>query len=145
MRDLKQIIMQLNKVLAIVCLGSLLVCNACQRETKDERIKREYEQFTLKECPKDMNFCTRMDSICYDIDTRTLTEYYTLKDTLDDESILTNELLNGFRDEILKQLKTSLQMKPYKDEGINFRYDYRSFTTGKLLFELYYTKEEYGN
>lgn len=134
----------MNKVLAILCLA-LLVCSSCRRETKDERFRREYQQYTEKECPKDIDPCTRLDSICYDIGSRTLTEYYTVRDQLDDDSLYTEEVTGTLHDEILKGLKGSIQLKDYKDEGINFRYSYRSITTGKLLLELNYTPEDYGN
>lgn len=136
--------MQLKKVLVICCVGTLFIASACKRETKDEKFRREFQQFTQKECPKEMDPYTRMDSICYDIETRTLTEYYSVRDTLDHEDIYTEELVSNFHDEILKGLKSSIHFKQYKDEGITFRYDYRSITSGKLLLRLTYTKEDYG-
>ena len=134
--------MTMRKVLTILCFGILLL-GSCKRETKDERFRREYEQFTLKECPKDMNPYTRMDSICYDIKSRTLTEYYTVSDFLDDDSLYTEEVIEDYRTNLLKELKGSIQMKPYKDESINFSYLYRSITSGKVLLEVTFTPEDY--
>ena len=137
--------MQLNKVLPPICLGIILCFCACKRETKDERFKREFEQFTLKECPKFIDPTTRMDSICYDIESRTLTEYYTVKDQLDIDSIYADkELITNFRESMLNLLKGSIQFKAYKDEGVTFRYIYRSITTGKTRLELTFTREDYG-
>lgn len=126
-----------------MCLGAILL-GGCKRESKDERFRREYEQFTLKECPKDMNPYTRMDSICYDIESRTLTEYYTVSDLLDNDSLYTEEVIEDYRTNLLKELKGSIQMKPQKDEGINFSYLYRSITSGKELLEVTFTPEDYG-
>ena len=134
----------MNNKLLFLCLGTLLVCGACKRETKDEKFKRDFEQFTQKECPKFVDPCTRLDSAKYDVESRTISYHYTVQDQLDDESIYTEELTDAFHDDILKGLKSSIQMKPYKDEGISFRYDYRSITTGKMLLELSYTPEDYG-
>ncbi len=135
----------MKKVLALLCMGTLLICGACNRETKDEKFKSDFQQFTQKECPKYVDPCTRLDSACYDIASRTLSYHYTVQDMLDDEAIYTEELTDAFHDDILKSLKNSIQLKTYKDEGITFRYDYRSTTTGKMLLVLTFTKEDYGN
>jgi len=132
----------MNKVFALLCLA-LLVCGACKRETKDEKFQQDFLQFTQKECPKFVDPCTRLDSACYDIGSRTISYHYTVRDALDNDSIYTEELKDAFSDNILKGLKNSIPMKPYKDEGISFCYDYRSITTGKILFELTFTKEDY--
>lgn len=134
----------MNKILAIACLGILVAFSACKRETKDEKFKRDFELFTQKDCPKLMDPCTRMDSVCYDIGSRTMTEYYTVMSDLDVDSIYANEkVMESFRETMLKGLKSSIQLKKYKDEGISFRYLYRSLSTGEVRLELIYTPEDY--
>ena len=134
----------MNKVLAIACLGILASFSACKRESKDEKFKRDFELFTQKDCPKLMDPCTRMDSVCYDIGSRTMTEYYTVMGELDDDSIYADEKVMGtYRETLQKGLKSSIQLKPYKDEGISFRYVYRSLSTGETRLELIYTPEDY--
>ena len=134
----------MNKILAIACLGILVAFSACKRETKDEKFKRDYEMFTQKECPKIMDEWTRMDSICYDIESRTLTEYYTVMGRLDADSIFADEeLIGDYTEKLLASLKGSIQLKKYKDEGINFRYHYRSLSTGEVRLELTFTPEDY--
>lgn len=135
--------MQYNKVLAPLCLGMLLAFCACKRETKDERFKSDLLEFTQKECPKYIDPCTQLDSVYYNIETRTLTYYYTVQDFLDNDSLYTDEVVEGFREDVLKGLKSSIQMKPYKDEGITICYRYRSTTTGKQLLKLTFEKEDY--
>lgn len=135
----------MNKVLAILCLGAVILCGACKRETKDEKFQQDFLQFTQKECPKYVDPCTRLDSAYYDIGSKTISYHYTVQDDLDNDSIYTEELIDAFRENILKGLKNSIPMKPYKDESITFRYDYRSITTGKMLLDLTFTKEDYGN
>ena len=125
-------------------MGMVFVFGACKRETKDEKFKRDFEQFTQKECPKFMDDCTRMDSVCYDIESRTMTEYYTVMNDLDVDSLYADEELIGtFNETLLKGLKSSIQLKPYKDENITFRYIYRSLSTGKQYLELTFTPEDY--
>lgn len=134
----------MKRIMAMFCLGTLIVCGACRRETKDEKIKRDYEMFTQKECPKLMDEWTRMDSICYDIGSRTLTEYYTVMGQLDADSLFADEELIGeFTEKMLASLKGSIKLKQYKDEGINFRYHYRSLSTGEVRLELTFTPEDY--
>jgi len=134
----------MNKVLAIACLGILASFSACKRESKDEKFKRDFELFTQKDCPKLMDPCTRMDSVCYDIGSRTMTEYYTVMGELDDDSIYADEKVMGtYRETLQNGLKSSIQLKPYKDEGISFRYVYRSLSTGETRLELIYTPEDY--
>lgn len=135
----------MNKVLVTFFSGILLLCGACKRETKDEKFQREFQQYTQKECPKLVDPYTRLDSACYDIQSRTLSYHYTVQELLDNDTIYTEELASSFHEDILKGLKNSIQMKVYKDEGITFHYDYRSITTGKMLLELTFTKEDYGN
>ena len=64
---------------------------------------------------------------------------------LDDESIYTEETIDIFHETTLKELKSSIQLKVYKDEGVTFHYDYRSISTGKMLLEMTFTQEDYGN
>jgi len=129
----------MKKGLALLCLGAILVCGGCKRETKDEKFMRDCKQFTEKECPKEIISGVRLDSLCYDIESRTRSEYYTIEGNLDEGSVST------LHEIILGELKSSLQLKPYKDEGISFRYEYHSATTGEKLLDLTFTQEDYGN
>ena len=80
----------MKKVLAAIsCIGILLACGACRRETKDEKFQRDFKQFTQKECPKFVDQCTRLDSACYDIESRTLFYNYSVQGELDNDSIYT--------------------------------------------------------
>lgn len=134
-----------KKLTASVALCALIVCGACKQETKDEQFKKEFEQITLKECPKYVDRCILLDSTIYDIKSRTLNYHYTLEGSLDSDTIYNEKAKNLFHENILKSLKTSIQLKPYKDEGITFRYIYRSNSTGKTLLELTFTAEQYNN
>jgi len=134
----------MKKLFTILCLGALLL-GSCKRETKDEKFQHDFQELTQKECPKFVDPYTRLDSAGYDIKTRTISYYYTVQELLDNDSIYTEDLVESFHEDILKGLKNSIQMKPYKDEGITFRYNYRSLTTGKVLLDLTFTKEDYKN
>ena len=122
------------KVLTLACLGALIAFSACKRESMDEKIKRDCEQFTQRNCPQSISGF-QLDSLCYDIDSRTRSEYYTIEGDADK---------NKFSEFTLGALKNDLDSKHLKDEGINFRYVYRSATNGEILFEFTFTKEDYG-
>lgn len=134
-----------KKLTAIVALCTLIVCGACKQETKDEQFKKDFEQFTQKECPKEIDLFIQLDSANYNIESRTLNYHYTLEEELDHDTIYDEKTKDLFHENILKSLKTSIQLKPYKDEGITFRYIYRSNSTGKTLLELTFTAEQYNN
>lgn len=139
------IFMQQNKIQLVVFLSILTIAGACRRETKEEQIRRIFAEFTQQECPKFVDPFTCLDSVGYDIEGNTLSYHYTVRDTLDDESIYTEELIEFFYDNTLKELKNSIPMKNYKEMGITFHYDYHSLSTGKMLMELTYTSEDYAN
>lgn len=134
-----------KKIAVLVALCSLIVCGACKHETKDEKFRKDFEQFTLKECPKEVDLFIQLDSASYDINSRTLNYYYTLEESLDHDTIYDEKTKEFFHENILKSLKTSIQLKPYKDENITFRYNYRSNSTGATLLELTFTAEQYNN
>lgn len=136
--------MKYNKVLVAI-FGILMTCTACKRESKDEAWTKLFQQFTAKECPKFVDECTRLDSACYDAKSRTLSYHYTVQGMLDSKEVYADaKTTSAFHEDILRGLKGNLPLKPYKDEGINFCYDYRSITTGEMLFSMTFTKEDYG-
>ena len=129
----------MNKIMTILCIGAIFAFGGCKRETKDEKFKRDCEQFTKKNCPMQMISGICLDSLCYDIESRTRNEHYTIESNLDENML--QDMLHGI---ILKELKNNIDLKPLTDEGITFRYTYHSDTTGEILFDLTFTREDYG-
>lgn len=125
-------------MLMAVCLQS------CNKETRDERIKRETMEFTEKNCPSTVDQFTTMDSAVFDMDSRTLTYHYTLKGELDNDSLYTDELKQTFREKVLNEIKTSIKMKGYKDAEVAFGYRYISDKSGKVMVDLVIKSDEYG-
>lgn len=128
---------------AALVLGSMLTLAACKGETKEQQFKRSLEEFSQKECPKFVDQYTKLDSADYSIEERTLSYHYTIVGELDCDSIYNEENNAQIYSDILDGLKHSIQLKPYKDESINFRYTYHSASTGKMLLELVYTPNDY--
>jgi len=135
--------MQKNKVMLAALVGMMLATGACRRETKDEQVRRVFMEYTQKECPKFVDPYTRLDSAQYSIAEKTLSYHYTVTDSLDNELLFTDELIDEFQGNVLKELKSSIAMRNYKEMGITFHYDYHSQSSGKMLLELDFTPDDY--
>lgn len=111
----------------------------CQ-ESFDARLTREAREITQKHCPKEPEPGTRLDSVSYEAATRTITFWYSLsannEAALKDKGALMHEM-------IARQLRSDIDYKACKDEGIDFRYVYRSQTSGSLVYETRVKKDEY--
>ncbi len=124
-------------------LGAAALFTACDFENFDKRCQRESEEYTLQNCPQRIDPCTVLDSMKYDIPTRTLKYYYTLEGLLDSANVLTDAVVGDFREELKKDVVNSLQLKKYKEQRINFNYIYYSKATGKTSIEIKISPEEY--
>lgn len=100
-------------------------------------------KFTLKNCPKEIDKCTVMDSCTFSIPKRTYYYNYTVKDVLDVDSLYTQELHDAFHEQLLSDIKNSIQLKGCKDAGITFCYRYYSKRSGKLLMQQRFSSKEY--
>lgn len=131
------------KKLPLIFLLAAVCVSGCRKETRDEKLRRESIEFSNKNCPQEIDPYTTMDSARYDIDTRTYTYYYTVRDFMDNDSIYTEEVLENFRQKVISELRTSISVKSYKDSGLTFAYEYHSDKSGKTLVHMEFTKEEY--
>jgi hypothetical protein len=111
--------------------------------SRDEQIAREAREYTQKQCPRYVDKSTRMDSTTYDTQNRVFAYNYTVEGELDDPAIYTEQVKSLFRDKILKEIRSSIQMKSYKDEGLTILYRYVSASTGETRLEYRFEKEEY--
>ena len=134
--------MKKKTILLLPALWGLMA--ACQ-ENFDERCAREAREYTEKQCPRRMDICTIMDSLTYDEATHTLNYYYTLEGELDTDSMMNKENCGKIEDLLRKNIINSVELKTYKENGINFSYCYHSKTTGKARLQVRFTPEDYGN
>lgn len=114
--------------------GLALMLSAC-KESMDDRIERELEQFTQNQCPKPIDKYTVMDSAIYRRPTKTIEYHYTVQGDLDNDTIYSTDLEEVFHDQLYENITKSIQLKPYKDYGCSFHYFYRSKTSGKMRLE----------
>ncbi len=132
----------MNRYLILISI-LLLGLTACKRQTLEERIQAEAALFTQKNCPKQVDKFTVMDSCVFSIPERTYYYNYTVKGDLDVDSIYTQDLYEAFRQDLLSGIKGSITLKACKDAGVSFCYRYYSDRSGKLLMMQKFTKKDY--
>ena len=126
-------------------LSVLLILGACRHVSRLEKIENEARTFTAKQCPFHVDEYTRMDSTTFDIATRCYYYNYTVNGILDDESVYTEEQGNRYRKTTLDEIRSSIQLRGYKEAGLTLVFRYYSEQSGRLLAEYRFTKEDYSN
>lgn len=129
------------KLSALLLLVLSLTLFSCQ-ESFDKRCQREAIEYTAKFCPQNVAPGITMDSMTYDIPARTMTYYYSIAKELDNQEVI-NKNAEEFKGAMLNSIKNSLELKRCKDEGIIFKYIYRSSTTRKELLNITFTEKDY--
>lgn len=129
------------KHLWIVCALLCSILTACRQETREERFARDARELT-EQCPIAIDTNTYLDSLVYDKENTTYQYCYSLHGFTDEQL---TELVTypTFVEQIKFNVQNSVEMKPYKDAGITFRYYYYSKETGALLGSIEVTPEEY--
>lgn len=118
----------------------IMVACACQ-ESMDERCAREAREYTEKHCPILVAKDIMMDSMTFDKNTHTISYVYTIKGLLDDAELINS---NMPREQLLKEVKNSPNLKLYKEAGYSFRYVYYSTKKkGTQLFEATFHQSDY--
>jgi hypothetical protein len=123
--------------------AAVLVLSACSSVSREERFQRDCEEFTLTYCPQRKDSCQTLDSITYRAEDNSMHNWYALNGMLDCDTLFSEKLRDMLHDELLGNLKKSLQLKKYKDAGVTFVYHYRSATSGKELHQVAIGKESY--
>lgn len=135
----------MGKTNAALLWGALLAFCACRHfENFDERCAREAREYTERQCPRRMDQYTLMDSLTYDVRSRTLNYYYTLEGVLDNDTVMNAQACESLKNLLRKNVANSVELKSHKEEGISFSYCYYSKTSGKVRFRALFTPEDYG-
>ena len=129
------------KQLSILLFSLLLF--SCHQESFDEACRREAIEHTKKYCPQKVSEGVTLDSVTYNIPTRTKTEYYSLSGKLDTTIVAQNT--DKFRTALLNTLITSVELRKAKEEGVSFAYSYRSSRTKQEYIHINFTKKDYGH
>lgn len=126
----------MKKILLFAAL--MLGFTACQ-ESLEEQAARQAKKFTEEKCPMQMEMQI-MDSMVFDVPTRTLQRYYRLTGAADHDGLDFDRL----RQALIDELRNEPSYRIYRERGFNFQYVYRSASTPeKVLFETLLAKEDY--
>ena len=72
-----------------------------------------------------------------------LVYYYTVLGDLDNEELLTPDVVEDFRTRLLNNIRNDINLRRDKEEGFTFTYHYTSEKTGKPFIEASFGPEEY--
>ncbi len=133
----------MKKHIALSLAGLCLLVAACQKQTFEERVAQEVEEYNSKNPARNVDECTTLDSMSFDITTLTISYHHTLFGDGDNADIITDELRELHRESLVKDVRGSIQMREYKEHGCNFRYVYNSESSGEVLLEEIVTPEDY--
>lgn len=131
------------KLFPLISAAILLTLCGCSRQMNfDERCQKEAEMQTKKVCPKVITPGITLDSITFDTKQRTMQYHYTMEGGYDDTATIAKGK-NDFVKALGNQIKNSIELKKYKDNGIAFRYTYTSKSTKKILIDESFTSKDY--
>lgn len=108
----------------LFALIAVCMTTGCKRKTFDEYLAEEAEKFTTTQCPRELDSSTTIDSMTYDMASKTLNYYYTLSNELGSEDMLTPSLIEDFTETLLVSLRDDISLKKHKEENVNFSYHY---------------------
>lgn len=120
-------------------LGMLLLVAGCQ-QSFDERLADEARAFTLKHCPQQLDDYTTLDSVKYDLATRTYRNYLTL-DAAVPATLWDN--LPLVKATLVHDLQNNAKWNLARKKGVTFEYVYRGGRLGD--FSVRITPEDYGD
>lgn len=131
----------LGKVRAgIFSLLLYVVTLSCHKETKAERYAREARE-TTTQCPMAIDANTTMDSMTYTPSDHRFTYYYMVNGVADSILKANEEML---RQQIHDRLLNATDMIPYIQDGVSFRYVYRTNATGAPVLDFVYESTKNG-
>ncbi len=119
-----------------------LTLTACT-ESFEERCRREAKEFTTKQCPRLLSEYITMDSMVYVDEPQGFAYYHTVSGELDNDSLLTDEAFEEFKEALLQSIRKDLSLRRYKERAFTFTYTYRSASSGKTFTEVSYGPQDY--
>lgn len=121
----------------------LLLVTGCKRKSFEDQLSETAKEFTQKQCPREVDECTVIDSMTFCKDSLTVHYYYTVRGKLDEPKALSESVLEDFRENMLIKLRGDIALKKEKEYGVTFAYHYQSKRTGKPVLDMIFTKDDY--
>lgn len=124
-------------------LCSMLLCLMCACQGNfDDRLEKEAKAFTADNCPQEVEAGTLLDSLTYDKQQRIYTLHYSVNAT--NEAAL-REKANLMHQLLLNNLRNDVSYKDVKDQGVTFRYIYRSAQSHTTVYTTDIPSTEYAS
>lgn len=127
----------------LLVLLFFLTAASCHRDTYRDKFAQAVSKESNRNCPRRLDQCTVMDSIFYDADSNQIVYNYTFQGQLDNDSILTTDVVEDYRQQLLQSLVNSINMRPYKEHEVIFTHRHYSQKSGKILLEISFTSKDY--
>ncbi|MEG1728595.1 MAG: hypothetical protein RR280_03505 [Bacteroidaceae bacterium] len=118
-----------------------ILATSCQKNF-DEQCVLLAKEHTLKICPQQIGKDIVMDSMVYTPATQTMAYYHTLSNELDNEQNIKRNLLR-FRNGMVENIQSSVELRQMKEKKVNFCYAYRSKKTKKEIIKVLITPKDY--
>ena len=112
-------------------------------ESFEDRCRREAREFTEKQCPRAVDKFILLDSMTFTEDPVGFAYHYRVSGELDNPDLLTDAQMEQFRQQLLKNVRTDISLKQYKEKGFTFGYYYTSASTGKPFTQAVFGPEDY--
>lgn len=108
-----------------------------------DRFEREAKEFTEKKCPQSFDNGIVLDSMVFHKGAENVMQYcYTVSGKFDDENIF-DKLMEEIKPKMLSGVKNAVDLKELKSSGVTISYRYMSSKTGKELYKINFTKDDY--
>lgn len=123
----------------------VLAFMSCQ-ESFDKRLMREAQEFTQRHCPQNEDNITRLDSMTYSAENKTLTQWRTIYGEDSKEQIqLLLKHQNVLKEHLLKALLKDTRWKSCMEEDITFLYTYSTEGGEQPTLFIRLTKTDYSS
>jgi len=132
------------RFICLISLFGLISLSSCT-ESFEERCRREAREYTERQCPRLVDKFICLDSMTYEDAPQGFTYHHTVTGELDNDSLLTPEVLSMFQENLLQSIRNDISLKRCKDRGFTFTYRYTSASTGELFTEASFGPEDYQN
>lgn len=128
--------------LALAVLMPVFMLCACTQSSFDDQCKEQAADFTAKHCPQKISEGVVLDSMVYSKAVKCVSYYFTLSGKIDDAGFLqANKAL--LREQLIGQIRNSVELKKVKDHKVLFRYVYLSETDGRTLTTVTISPSDY--
>lgn len=125
----------------LMVLSSFLFLS-CQEKRLD-RFEREAKDYTIRNCPKQIDPITTLDSLVFRNDGSLNYSYY-YHVTLTEEQLHTFKTqLSDIEEHTLRALRASIDLRPVKEAGLNIEYIYLNAADGQQIAKFHFTKDQY--